>query len=308
MGNWTLLRALVLLTLGLGLCLLLMSSPQRSNVAYADAEFVKEVTPPAITREIDGSKLDEDLTLYKPSAGQDSSFEVQAVLNSSDMAVISGAIDGVLKRLPFKSGDVFKKGDVLAEYNCDYERARHKEILAQLRASERQKKAYDRLIEQDVVADVEYVSIVERYQQDRALLEQTRARIDLCTIHAPFSGRVTEKSANNYEAVRSGRVLMEISSLEPLKAELLVPSVWLRWLNVGAPLRIEVHETGLSYDAKITRVHGKVDAVTQTVHVVAKLDKYEEKLLPGMSGRAMFKKPLRNKDMGFLGIKITNGE
>ena len=59
-----------------------------------------------------------------------------------------------------------------------------------------------------------------------------------------------------------------------------MPSIWLRWLNLGTSLEISV-ETGRSIITKIKRIHGKVDPVTQTVHVVAELNKYEEKLCRG---------------------------
>ena len=132
--------------------------------------------------------------------------------------------------------------------------------------------------------------------------------MELCIIEAPFDGRITDKVANSYEAVRSGRVLMEISSNEPLQAELLVPSIWLRWLNTGTSLTINIHETGKSYDAKIKRIHGKVDPVTQTAYVVAEISQYEEELLPGMSGQAVFDKASQREALGFLGIKISADE
>ncbi len=126
----------------------------------------------------------------------------------------------------------------------------------------------------------------------------------LCTIRAPFNGRVTDKVANTHEAARSGRVLMEVISNEPLQAELLVPSIWLRWLNVGTDLKIAVHETGRSYNATIKRIHGKIDPVAQTAYVVAEVTKYEEELLPGMSGRAIFGGSDQATSNGFLGMKI----
>jgi len=235
-------------------------------------------------------------------------YQVQAVLNAQKSAVISGAMDGVLKKIPFKNGDTFKKGDTLAEYNCRFERARHQEVHAELAVVERQLEAYERLKRNEAVAEVEYIAILQENEKIKAVLEQTSARLALCRVKAPFDGRVTDKVANNHEAVRSGRVLMEISSNEPLQAELLVPSIWLRWLNIGTNLEIAIHETGQSYDATIKRIHGRVDPVTQTAYVVAQIKHYEEELLPGMSGQAIFDKAAKRESLGFLGIKIKTDE
>jgi len=220
--------------------------------------------------------------------------------------VISGTMDGVLRKLPFDSGDVFKKGDILAQYNCKLESARVNEIRARLRVSERQLEAFERLKELDAVAEIDYISTQEKARQDKALLEQATARRDLCTIKAPFPGRVKERVASNYEAVKSGRVLMEIASNDPLNVEMLVPSVWLRWMNIGESLKVYIHESDRTYNATIVRIHGQVDPVTQTVHIIAKIDGYREELLPGMSGYADFFLRDKKTNSGFLGL--TTGE
>lgn len=278
----------------------IVSSGER-NSAFADPEGIN--VPEEISVE-DSQNLEAKL----PDIEREDKYQVQAVLTSKNSAVISGAMDGVLKRMPFNNGDTFKKGDVLVEYDCLFENAKHREVHAELKAVSRRVLAYERLKENEVVADVEYVSTLQEYEKIKAIHDQTKSRLKLCTIKAPFDGRVTDKVANNYEAVRSGRVLMEIGSVEPLKADLLIPSIWLRWLNIGTNLKISIHETGKSYDAKIQRIHGKIDPVTQTAYVVAEINQYEEELLSGMSGQASFSKASQSNASGFLGLKINADE
>ncbi len=248
---------------------------------------------------------DEKTTLSAAEANIYSSDNaVQAILSATKSVVISGTMDGSLIKLPFENGDLFNKGDILAEYNCKFERARADEIKARIRLSDRQLKAYERLRKLDAVAEVEYLSVLERNAQDKAQLKQSQAVSSRCVVRAPFDGRVKDKRASNFEAVRSGRVLMEIISRDPLQAELLVPSFWLRWINVDSPLYIDIKESDKSYPAKIVRVHGQVDPVTQTAHVVAQIDGYKEELLPGMSGLATFQDPGEEKPLGFLGMSF----
>lgn len=275
---------------------------KNSGVAYAEAKgpSVDLVSDSALDFVSGDTVAPSDEVLVESSED----LSVQVILTASRSAVISGTMDGVLIKLPFENGDKFKKGDTLAEYNCQLERGKVEEIKARIRLSDRQLKAYERLREMEAVAEIEYLSVEEANRQEKALLKQARARSALCVIKAPFDGRVKDKASSNYEAVKSGRVLMEVSASEPLHAELLVPSVWLRWLNVGSDLEIHVHESGKTYDAKVIRVHGEVDPVTQTAHVVAQIDGYKEELLPGMSGRAKFIKPVKNKRAGFLGLNL----
>jgi len=99
-----------------------------------------------------------------------------------------------------------------------------------------------------------------------------------------------------------------VSSREPLQAEFLVPSIWLRWLNVGTPLSVYIEESGKRYDAQIMRVSGEVDPVSQSVQVAAEVSKYHEELLPGMSGRATFDFGNAEPEakMGYLGLILDD--
>lgn len=234
--------------------------------------------------------------------------EVQAVLAARNNAVISSTLDGRIIKFPYRSGDVFEKDDLLVEYDCRVETGRLKEAEARARLTGKQLKAYSELKNLEAIANIELVSAEENHKQNLAMVEQVRGRLNLCRIKAPYRGRVTNKMASEFEFAQTGRVLMEIASRDPLQVEFLVPSVWLRWLNTGTPLDVYIQESGKTYSAKVTRIHGEVDPVSQSVQVTGEIDSYQEELLPGMSGRAIFKpEDVRRKtNFGFLGLMLSN--
>ena len=240
------------------------------------------------------------------AAPTDSSLQIQAVLVAKRSALIASTMDGRVVRLPFNSGDVFKKGDVLVEYDCGMDRAKLKEIEARARLSEKQLAAYEQLRKLQSVAQIEYETVLENHQQNLAIIEQVKSHIKACLIVAPFKGRVVKRTASPQEFLQTGRVMMEIASREPLQAEFLAPSVWLRWMNVGTPLTVYIEESGKNYAAKVKRIHGEVDPVSQSVQVVAEISTYEEELLPGMSGRAFFDPEVTRQkaSFGFLGLML----
>lgn len=253
-----------------------------------------DISPP--TEDVESKSYRED-----SSRG----YEVQAVLSAGKGLLVSAPIDGMLKKLPFENGDKFKKNDILVRYDCTAEKAKVTELRARLSMSKRQVEAYERLKEADMVADVEYVSVIGQNKQDRALLTQAQSRLDFCVIKAPFSGRVQDLQVDVNEVVKSGRFLMKINSDEPLNVEMLVPSTWLRWLNVGADLQVYIRESDRTYDAEVVRIHGEVDPVSQSIRIVAKISQYEEELLPGMSGKATFEKTSRQISGGFMGLSTS---
>lgn len=211
--------------------------------------------------------------------------EVETVLVPQKNTVISSSRDGKIVAVNFENGELFQKGDVLIEYDC-------RDLKAEMQAREseeslQRKKALrsSKLLKLEIISDIENLTLDTEQKKAEAQKEALEQRVDSCFIRADYDGRVTNRLANPGEYTRTDRVLMEVSSLDDLEAEFLVPSQWLRWLNIGAPVDIEVSETGVVYKGRIVRIHGEVDPASQSIQMTAKLDPYDDPLLPGMSGR-----------------------
>ncbi|MNP66809.1 hypothetical protein D3C76_1625640 [compost metagenome] len=84
----------------------------------------------------------------------------------------------------------------------------------------------------------------------------------------------------------AGTPLFDLVSDGPLKVRLNVPSRLLSGLQQGQALEINVLETGKPYQARISHINARVDAVAQTVELEARLDAPYPELVAGMSGVA----------------------
>ncbi len=238
-------------------------------------------------------------------------LEVETVLVPRQVTVISSSRDGRIAEMPFYAGDTFSKGDILVRYDC-----RDLEAEAEIAHSEKaltKKKVQSgyMLFNLELISDVENLGFVTEYLQSDARQKLYVARLELCRIRAEFDGRVTNRLANPGEYTRTDRVLMEVASTGPMLTEFLIPSKWLRWVNVGAPLNIAIGETGETYPAEIVRIYGEVDPVSQSIQVTARLNKKTATpLLPGMSGQAMLDvQSIRAAGIrGFLEPKIARAE
>jgi len=182
-------------------------------------------------------------------------------------------------------GDRFAKGDVLIEYDCADLQAEADIVRMEKDLTARKNESSDTLFKLDIISDVDRLGLQIEDRQAEAKLKLYEARMEDCRIRAEFDGRVTNRLANPGEYTRTDRVLMEVASNEPLQAEFLLPSKWLRWVNVDAPVTITINETEESYAAKISRIYGEVDPVSQSIQMVATLEAYVPPLLPGMSGQ-----------------------
>ncbi len=219
-----------------------------------------------------------------PEKNNDEILELETILVPKRNTVISSSRDGKIKAIHVHNGDLFQKGDTLIQYDC---RDVEAEIIAKRsEASLSRKKALRsaKLFKLEIISDVENIELDTEQKKAEANFRALEQRLDSCSITAEYNGRVTNRLANPGEYTRTDRVLMEVASLDDLNAEFLMPSIWLRWVNIGAPVTIMLHETGEEYEAEIIRFYGEVDPASQSIQVTARLKSYDVPLLPGMSG------------------------
>lgn len=215
--------------------------------------------------------------------------EVQVVLVANQQATFSSPVTRRVSELPFKEGDLFQKGETLIAYDCRIDKAEYKQAQAMLKAAEATWNAKKRLKDLSSISDLDLVIAEAEYEKARAEYKISDVHIDYCTLEAPYDGRITGLYVNLHETVKAGQDIIAVASLEQLNARMLVPSEWLSWLKVGTQLTIHVFETGQVYSAEVERVGGAVDEVSQSIMIVAKVQDVDDSVLPGMTGKAVFK-------------------
>jgi membrane fusion protein, multidrug efflux system len=85
--------------------------------------------------------------------------------------------------------------------------------------------------------------------------------------------------------------LLDVLDDHVLEIELIAPSRWLSWLKPGYAFQVNIDETEKTYPARITRIGGRVDPVSQSIKVIGEIDGDAPDLMAGMSGRATMTPP-----------------
>jgi multidrug efflux pump subunit AcrA (membrane-fusion protein) len=89
------------------------------------------------------------------------------------------------------------------------------------------------LFKLDIISDVDRLNIETEDKQADAKIKLYKARLNDCTIRAGFDGRVTKRLANEGDIPEQiGLARSRIA--DALHVEFLLPSKWLRWVNIGA--------------------------------------------------------------------------
>jgi membrane fusion protein, multidrug efflux system len=217
--------------------------------------------------------------------------EIRGVIKAKEESTIASKMTARITAMPFEKGQSFRRGALLARFDCST-------ISAELRAAQAATAAYQKTYETNVELD-QYEAVgknevaVSKANMGKAAAEANavRAQLSDCAVYAPFGGSVVEQIAHRGEVAASGQPLLKIQSGGDLEVELIVPSNWLTWLRPGATFSFLIDETGATVTGAITSLGAAVDPVSKTIRVTGSVGSTDSLILPGMSGSAKFDKP-----------------
>jgi membrane fusion protein, multidrug efflux system len=217
--------------------------------------------------------------------------EIRGVIKAKEESTIASKMTARITAMPFEKGQSFRRGALLARFDCST-------ISAQLRAAQAATAAYQTTYETNVELD-QYEAVgknevaVSKANMGKAAAEANavRAQLSDCAVYAPFGGSVVEQIAHRGEVAASGQPLLKIQSGGDLEVELIVPSNWLTWLRPGATFSFLIDETGATVAGAITSLGAVVDPGNKTIRVTGSVGSADSLILPGMSGSAKFDNP-----------------
>ena len=213
---------------------------------------------------------------------------IRVLLLPEKETTISSTIGARLVSFNGTLGQNFRAGDLLLAFDCEEALARVDMSQAELSGAIDQHEAKVKMQGLDQASDIEVALAASASNKAKAQLNLNKAQVSQCKIYAPWAGRVAKANVKNHMSVTPGQPLMELVKDGPLKLKLNLPSKLLAQVKKGSKFTIMIDETGLRYPASVSAVNSRVDPVSQTVEVEAKLLKSYSELLAGMSGVADF--------------------
>ncbi|GJL65603.1 MAG: hypothetical protein NPIRA05_05740 [Nitrospirales bacterium] len=203
-------------------------------------------------------------------------------------AVIASEIQALVRRMPFRDGDGFKKGDLLVEFECAKYRAELSAAQADLEARQKTVINNEELASLHGIGRLEVDISQAELKKSQAVLTRAQVIIQGCRIPAPFAGQVVKTLVHPYESVNPYDDLVSIVSNQDLDIELILPSSSLRWITKKQSFSFSLDETQEAYPAEVVEIGARVDPVSQTVRVFGRFRQHPTGVLAGMSGNAKF--------------------
>lgn len=219
-----------------------------------------------------------------PAAGAQAPVRFLVVADRE--APLSAVAGGRVARVYAQLGDSVAKGKVLVSLDCSDLDAKRDAADAEYKAAQLRYEAKAKLQGLQSAAALEVELTAADVNRTRSQIRIFDAQLAQCRFVAPFNGRVARVHVKEGQGVAPGAPVIDLVGTGTPKARLNVPSNWIAWLRPGSRLDASVDETGEHYVLTVTRLSGRVDAVSQTIEIEADFLGDTSRVLPGMSGRA----------------------
>lgn len=218
-------------------------------------------------------------------------------------AIVRAKVDGELKAIKFKEGQLVRAGQVLAELDTRIYDAALAQVQgqlardqAQLRNAQLDWERYKDLLAKDSIAkqqvdtqDALVKQLQGTVQTDQAQVDNARLQLSYTRVVAPISGRLGLKQVDLGSIVRSSDAngLVTITQTQPMALVFAVPEANLvqinRKLKGKDPLAVEVWDRELRNSlgqGKVTTTDNAIDMTTGTIKLKAEFANADGSLFP----------------------------
>ena len=209
--------------------------------------------------------------------------EALGTLRANESVTITASVTETLSAIHFEDGQQVAAGEVLVEMTSREQHARLEEAQARLAEAEQQ---YQRVKSLEATGSAS-ASLLDERRRDlraaRATLAAIESQLADRLIKAPFAGVVGLRNISLGALVEPGDVITTLDDDRSMKLDFPVPSLFLPSLRPG--LAIEARSPALGdrgFNGEVSSIASRVDPVTRTVQVRARIENPERELRPGL--------------------------
>jgi len=209
------------------------------------------------------------VSVATPSSGQQQSLDVSGQIEAAKSANISTRVMGYITKLNVKIGDHVDKGQLLATISNDdilAKRAQADAMIAQAEvALKNAKKDYDRftsLYKEQSASAKELDNVTLQYSAARSGLEtakqmrnEANAMLSYTTLTAPFSGIVTQKTADAGSMATPGMPILTIEQRGSYQISASVPENLISQIQPDATAMITISAINKTLKGTITQIN-----------------------------------------------------
>lgn len=214
-------------------------------------------------------------------------FETIGSIAADEAVTVVAEIGGIVARIPFAEGGKVNRGDLLVQLDDDELKAGLERASALRDQAQTNFDRIQKIVDQGAGSAQDLDDANAALRVAEANVAFAKAQFDKTRIRAPFTGIVGARKVSPGEYVQPGAAIVDIASIDQLRVTFSVPERYLPQLAVGSAVIIRTTAfPGEDAAGTVMAVEPRVDALTRSVGVVARLENPEGKYRPGMSANA----------------------
>lgn len=208
--------------------------------------------------------------------------EIQASIQSDDVAMASSETGGRITYLKAKEGQYVKKGQLIAKVDLDAIDKQVDEINTSLSLAKDTYQRQKRLWEQNIGSEMQYLQTknnVERLEQSLKTLDFQKTKAN---VYAPISGAIDKVMLKEGEMSSPGLPIVEILNTYKVKVVANLPENYLGKVKRGELVDINFPALQLDKQAKITLVGRSIDSANRTFKIEIEMSNKDQTLKPNL--------------------------
>ncbi|MGH7232683.1 MAG: efflux RND transporter periplasmic adaptor subunit [Nitrospiraceae bacterium] len=204
-------------------------------------------------------------------------------LEANESVMIRPEIPGRITRVNVQEGQKVKKGTVLLELDSAELEAQLAQAAASLDLARLDHDRMKRLIANDNVSRRELDQAASNLKSADATYKVFEERLAKTKIRSPFAGYLGTRRVSPGDYVQPGRDIVNLEDIHTLKINFMVPETFFSRLAVRQTVEVRADAfPGQMFHGTVYSIDPRVDEVSRTVRVLARIPNDEGKLRPGM--------------------------
>jgi membrane fusion protein (multidrug efflux system) len=211
------------------------------------------------------------------------SIDALGTARANESVTLTAKVSETVRKVAFESGDVVRAGDVLVDLSSGAQLAGLEEARANYQDAERQLKREEELVKRKLVAASQVDTRRAARDAAKARMDVVRAQLSDRVITAPFDGVLGLRQVSPGSLVTPGTAIATLDDISVIKLDFTVPERYLAVLQSG----LEIAARSAAYPdrqfaGEVASVDSRVDSVTRSVTVRARVPNPDRLLRPGM--------------------------
>lgn len=196
---------------------------------------------------------------------------------------VSFEVPGNIRSLTVGEGDHVVKGQALGAVDPATLREAYKAEHAQAEQARDAYRRFKKLHKEGTVADIKWVEVESKLSQAVAAEKMAKEQLGKTTMYAPFSGVISQKTADVGMNVLPGQAVFKLVTLNQVYVTFSVPENEIASIKTGETVRFAVSAIGnQAFSARVTEIGVAADPLSHTYKVKAILNNPGGCLMPGM--------------------------